>query len=292
MQRLVILALFLLILLAGIIVGRVLLNQGNNPGTAGNGANNAAPASLPSVQITPNPEAEINQPITAYGTVVFEPGSEKRLSVGFKSRVVTLDAVMGLRVYPDQPLLSVQASPAELLNLAQAETAVKTAEAQLQQVKENLATQSATQQSLVAAQGALNTAQLKLKSMQDLGIGSTVTLRAAEDSLVGDLPIAPGQIIPAGTMLIGLLPENKILVKLSVSPSDARQLKPGQSAMISVTSQGSALNVPGIISTISSQADPATGFLRVYVKPDKPNGLLIGQYVSCELYPAGATSQP
>ena len=90
-------------------------------------------------------------------------------------------------------------------------------------------------------------------------------------------------------MLVGLLPENKILVKLSVSPSDARQLMPGQSAQISVISQGAALSVPGTISMVSGQVDPVSGFVTVYVAPGKSDGLVIGQYVSCELQTASST---
>ena len=133
MKRFVSFLLILFVLIAGIAIGFSLSKWGNNSGGGDDDEGGGAGSSggVASVQTVPIRAGEIAQSVTVYGTVVSEPGSEKSLSVGFESRVVGEDAVIGLRVYPGQPLLSVQASPAELLNLAQAKNEAKTADAQL-----------------------------------------------------------------------------------------------------------------------------------------------------------------
>ncbi len=286
MKRFISFMMIVLVLVVGIAIGFALAKWGT-PSSGGNAGGVAS--GVTTVLTTPIRQGKIAQSITVYGAVVANPVLEKSLSVAFESRVVRVFVVKGQRVLANQPLLRIQASPAERLKLAEAKNHLKIATMQLRLAKAELKLRLTTQADLIAARDALITASLRLAAMQRLGIGTLVTLRAPEEAVVVDTPVVPGKLEPLGTVLINLLPVNKIRVELWVPPTNVRQLRPGQNVDIAVAIQGAEIQQRGTVSMITGQVNPVSGLVSVYVTPNKPGGLVIGQYASGKLHIASST---
>ncbi len=286
MKRFISFIMIVLVLAAGIAIGFALAKWGS-PSNGGNAR--SASSGVTAVQTTPIRPGTISQSITVYGAVAANPALEKSLSVAFESRVVNVFVVKGQKVVPNQPLLQIQASPAERLKLAEAKNHLKIATMQLRLAKTELKLQLATQADLIAARDAQITASLRLASLQGLGIGKRVTLRASAEAVVVNMPAVPGKLEPLGTVLIDLLPLNKMRVALRVPPTNLAQLQLGQIVKITVSARGHELHEWGKISLITGRIDPVSGLVSVYVTPSKPGGLVIGQYASGRLHIASST---
>ncbi len=286
MKRFISFIMIVLVLAAGIAIGFALAKWGT-PSSGGNAGSSAS--GVTSVQTTPVRLGKIAQSITVYGTVAANPALEKSLSVAFESRVVKVFVVKGQKVLPNQRLLQIQASPAERLKLAEAKNHLKIATMQLRLAKAELKLQLATQADLIAARDAQITASLRLASLQGLGVGKRVTLRAPDEAVVVNTPAVPGKLEPLGAVLINLLPINKMRVALRVPPTNLAQLRLGQIVKITVSAQGHELHESGKISLITGRIDPISGLVSVYVTPSKPGGLVIGQYASGRLRIASST---
>ena len=286
MKRFISFIMIVLVLAAGIAIGFALAKWGS-PSNGGNARN--ASSGVTAVQTTPIRLGTISQSITVYGAVAANPALEKSISVAFESRVVKVFVVKGQKILPNQPLLQIQASPAERLKLAEAKNHLKIATMQLRLAKAEIKLQLATQANLIAARDALITASLRLASLQRLGVGKLVTLRAPEEAVVANLPAVPGKLEPLGTVLIDLLPLNKMRVELRVPPTNLAQLQLGQIVKITVSARGHELHEWGKIGLITGRIDPVSGLVSVYVTPSKPGGLVIGQYASGRLHIASST---
>ena len=285
MKRFISFMTMVLVLAAGIAIGFALAKWG---APASGSSSGVATTAVTSVQTTPIRQGKIAQSITVYGAVAANPVLEKSLAVAFESRVVKVYVVRGQRVLANQPLLEIRAGPAERLKLAEAENQVKIATAQLQLTQAKLKLQLATQADLIAARNTLTTASLRLASMERLGIGTLVTLRAPEEAVVVDTPAVTGKLEPRGTVLIDLLPVDKIRVELWVPPTNVRQLRRGQNVDIALAIHGAEVHERGTISMITDQVNPVSGLVSVYVTPSKPGALVIGQFASGKLHTASS----
>src|SRR5207249_2578152 len=87
----------------------------------------------------------IIETITAYGSVVAQPGDVRILSVPLESRVRKIRVTAGQQVSPDTPVIDVEPSPTELAALAEAKTTLSLAERDLKQVKQRTADRATTQ---------------------------------------------------------------------------------------------------------------------------------------------------
>ncbi len=279
MKRLVSFMVTVLILVLAMALGYALAKWGGPPrGEAGRSGSIASAVST--VETVPIRWGKIFQSSTAYGTVVANPRLEQSLSVAFASRVLKLYVVRGQRVRPHQPLLRIQASPAERLKLAEAKNLLHLAAVQLRLTEAKRRLEFATESDVVTARNALVAASLRLAALRRLGIGPPMIVRAPEEAIVLATPAVPGRLEPRGAVLLDVLPMHATQVKLSVLPLEARQLRLGQKVDISVAAPGGAIRQPGTISLIASRVDPDSGFVAVYVTPAKPQLLLIGQYAS------------
>lgn len=286
MKRFISSMMIVVVLAVGIAIGFALAKWGAPP--SGGRAESSA-SGVASVQTAPIRLGKIEQSITVYGAVAANPAWEKSLAVAFESRVVKVLVVKGQKVRPNQPLLQIQAGPAERLKLAEAKNHLKIATMQLRLVKTKLKLQLATQAEFIAARDAQTTASLRLASLQALGIGKLVTLRASAAAVVVNTPAEPGKLEPVGAVLINLLPLGKMWVTLQVPPSNLAQLRLGQAVTIMVSAQGHQLQQSGTIALISGRVDPISGLVSVYVTPSKPDRLVIGQYASGRLHIASST---
>ncbi len=272
-----------LALAAGIAIGYALARWGKpSRGGASDGGTKHSSA-VASVQTVSIRLGKITRAVGVYGKVTANRGLEKSVSVAFESRVLKVFVIENQRVKAGQPLLQIQASPAERLKLAEAANEVQITQAQLRLTQSKFHLQLATRADLATARHALAIASLKLAQLRRLGVGTVMTLRAPETATVAEVAAIPGALEPRGTPLVNLLSQSAIMVVLKVLPPEVRHLRVGQNLTLSIATQDAAIHEIGTIRMIAGRVDPHSGFVNVYVTPRQAANLLIGDYASSRI---------
>ncbi|MEI7954842.1 MAG: efflux RND transporter periplasmic adaptor subunit [Verrucomicrobiota bacterium] len=220
--------------------------------------------------------------LTAYGTVVAQPGELVGVSVQYESKVMRLLVSAGEPVKEGQPLIEVEPSPDTKLQLAQATSAAESARSQLEQMERRFEMKLAVNQDLQQARQTARDAAAKLSSLIARGAGERTTLKAELSGLLASIDVRIGQIVPAGAPLLALVPARKIEVLLGVEPENAGRLHEGQSVRLHAVNQD-ALEGTGGIRLVTRRVNPQTRLVDTFVTvpPDIP--LLLDGYVCGEI---------
>ena len=104
------------------------------------------------VRITPLKESRIEESATLYGSIDPVPQQVKTYSVPFESRVKQIKVTLGQTVHKGDVLLEIEPSLAELLELNQARSEVKSTQDVLKKLNEKLELKLATRQEVIEAQ--------------------------------------------------------------------------------------------------------------------------------------------
>lgn len=121
------------------------------------------------VETTKIVRKDIAEKITAYGSVVAQPGKLQTISLSYEARVNHVLVAPGQLIKKDDPLLEIAASPATQLLVNQVRSTAELADKELQQTKERFKLKLATNQELNAAQKAATDAELQLASFKKEG---------------------------------------------------------------------------------------------------------------------------
>lgn len=227
-------------------------------------------------------KASIAATVTAYGTVVAQPGELEGVSVQYESKVVRLLVSAGEPVKDEQPLIEIEPSPDTKLQLAQAESAAETTQLQLEQTQRRFDMKLAVNQDLQQAQQEARDAAATLTSLKARGAGERTILKADLTGLLASIDVRIGQIVPAGGPLLSLVPSKQIEILLGVEPADAGRLHEGQKVRISSVNQG-GVEGEGGIRLVTQRVNPETRLVDTFVNvpPDVP--LLLDGYVRGEI---------
>jgi membrane fusion protein (multidrug efflux system) len=228
-------------------------------------------------------QGTIQQELTAYGTVISQPGEMRVVSVPFESRVVQVSAVAGQPVSSGAPLVRVEASPDTTLQWQEANQGVAAASRQLQQVEQRYDQRLATKQERLQAQQDLQSAQVKRANLEKRGVASPQNLVAKQAGIVSKVDVQEGQIVPAGGALVELAVENRIEVKLGIEPEDVAYLKVDQPVSLSAVDRGHAAAITGKVRLVTGQVNPDTRLVDVFVALPPDAGLMLNQYVRGQL---------
>jgi RND family efflux transporter MFP subunit len=209
--------------------------------------------------------ANIAQAITAYGTIVAQPGNVRVLSMPFELRVAKVLVTAGEQVAAGDDVISIEPSPDTIQALQETRATAIAAEKELTQTEQRFKDQLATNAELLTAQEATEVAKLKLKSLTDRGAEKAQMLKAGATGVVNKTNIQEGQIVPAGGPLIEIASGNRIEAAVGVEPDDAAKLKVGQDAKLSAVGRTSASVVAGKIRLIAQRVDSATRLVSVIV---------------------------
>jgi RND family efflux transporter MFP subunit len=223
--------------------------------------------------------APITQTIVAYGTVVAEPGDVRVLSVPFESRVGRVLVTAGEHVAAGSKIVRLEASPDALVSLQDAKNVAAGAEQDLQRAKQRFADHLITMTELSQAQGAFDSAQLKLKSLIERGVGTPQTLRASAPGIVSKVDVQEGQIVPPGGGLVELASGDRIEVSLGVEPSDVPALKVGEKVELSAVGASAGGPIEGTVRLIGQRVDPSTRLATVLVALPRAEHLMLDTYV-------------
>ena len=235
-------------------------------------------ATVQTVKLT---KGTIAETVTAYGTVVAQPGELEGVSVQYESKVVRLLVSAGEPVKDDQALIEIEPSPDTKLQLAQAESAAETTQLQFEQTQRRFEMKLAVNQDLQQARQEARDAAATLASLKARGAGDRTILKADLTGLLASIDVRIGQIVPAGGPLLSLVPSKQIEIMLGVEPATAGRLHEGQKVHISSVNQA-GVEGEGGIRLVTRRVSPETRLVDTFVSvpPDVP--LLLDGYVRGE----------
>ena len=231
------------------------------------------------VEVTPIKKETIMETISAYGTVAPEPGAVETVSVPFESRIRQIPVSEGQRISKGDMLLEIVPSPAAKLKMEQAQKAYTSAQQKLRKVKERVDLKLATKGELLAAEEAFQQDGLQLKSLKQRGIGREKQIRSKSSGIVYKVHVEQGSVMPAGSPLVEIVPQDHIEVHLGVEQEDADRLKEGQPVLLSLVNVSPSPEVSGHIRTISRSVNPVTRLVNIFVSLASADGFILGGYV-------------
>ncbi len=239
----------------------------------------------PVAQVTLAPIARkaIADTVTAFGSVITQPGKNHAVSVAYETRVQHVLVAPGESVTAGQSLVAIDPSAQTKLQLAEARNAAKAAEQELQQSQQKFNLKLATNQDLGAAKKAAETAQLQLQTLEKQGAAGGQQVKSDLAGVVAKVDVQDGQVVPAGSPLVELVQQNEIEVKLGVEPEDAQHVQTGQPVTLYQVHLAGAQPITGQVRLITRRVDPDTRLIDVYVTLPNDKSLLLDSYFRGEL---------
>jgi membrane fusion protein, multidrug efflux system len=231
------------------------------------------------VQVTPIKKETIMETVTAYGTVAPEPGAVETVSVPFESWIHRISVSEGQKISKDDILLEIDSSPDAKLQMEQAKRAYTSAEQKLRKIQERVDLKLATRGELLTAEEIFQQAGLRLKSLEQRGIGREKQIRSKGSGIIYKVYVEQDSVMPGGAPLLEIVPQDRIEVHLGVEQDNVDRLRPGQSVLLSLVNISQSPEVSGHIRTISQSVNPVTRLVNIFVSLTSPDGFFLGGYV-------------
>jgi membrane fusion protein (multidrug efflux system) len=269
----------LVVLGVGAGVGRWTAREAAAPPSPADKTAPEASGPVAEVKTVPLKRGEIKAVQVTYGTVIAAPSDTHTFSVPYESRVKAILVAAGQVIQTDTPLIEVEPSPDTLLQLNQARNDRDAARKALQLVQQRLELKLATRQDQLQAQQQLEAADLRAHSLEARGVERSQILRAAASSVVSEISVQPGQIVPAGGPLLNTIGENQIVVRLGIENEDAGRVRGDQAVELRSVNAPGTRTVPGTIRFIASRVNPQTRLVDVFVAPDPVAHFVLNEYV-------------
>lgn len=246
------------------------------------GAEEEAVDPVAAVKVQPLERGRVEQTITAYGSVVAEPGKTAGLSVPFECTVLRTFVVPGQRIKANDTVAEVSASAATELQVEQAASALKTAESDLKQTKQRYDLKLATNQELNQAERAAEDARLQLENLKSNGAAGHTAVKSPVDGVIATLAAQTGQTIAATGTLAEIVSGDAIEVRLNVEPDDLDALRAGTEVKLLPVNQPRTAEVTGTVRLLTDSVNPTSRLVDVFVSLPKESGFLLGGYVQAE----------
>ncbi|HET9388751.1 MAG TPA: efflux RND transporter periplasmic adaptor subunit [Steroidobacteraceae bacterium] len=247
---------------------------------------------IATVEVQGATEHPVAHTLTAYGTVEFVPAHTRALTVQVESQVAERFVLPGTVVKQGQPLLRLIPSASSRLDVDKAARDASVAVADAQRVQRLHAQGLATDSELRAARAAADTA-VALRDSLVARIGAAqpddssangaaahrgITLTAPISGVVDSLTAQPGDVMPAGTLLLRVDDPNAIYVRLGVEPDEAALVHAGQAVTLwELFPHAAGHN--GNVAEIDARVDQQTRLSMAVVHPDPDSGLIPGSSV-------------
>lgn len=235
------------------------------------------------VQVARVASQQMEETLTAYGSVVAALGETRVVSEPFEARVLKVLVRPGQTIASGDPLIDVEPSPNTMLQLDTARDTLDTAQAELKLVQERLKLKLATQTELVQAEQKVQAAQLQLANLQKRGIDGAKTISAKGEGLVSSVSVQEGQIVAAGAPLLATIGQNQIHVQLGIEAEDLANIHPGQAVRLLPVNAPESQAVEGKVHLITREVNPQTRLVDVFVLPPPAARLLLRGFVEGQI---------
>jgi membrane fusion protein (multidrug efflux system) len=249
----------------------------------GVGKEGKAAGPIAQVQVAKVERKTITEKVTAYGSVVAQPGKTHSISVAFETRVRHILVAPGQFVQENDPLTEIELSPAAQVQFQQAKNAAEAARKELKQTQERFNLKLATNQDLSAAEKTARDAEVQLATLQRAGAGGDNRIHSDIAGVIAKMNVQNGQIVAAGSPLVEIVAEHEIEVKLGLEPEDLSAAQDGASIIIFPINDPTAAKVEGSIRLVTRRVDSATRLVDVYVTLPEGTKLLLDSYVRGEI---------
>jgi len=226
---------------------------------------------------------KISETLTAYGIVRPITSKIHSYTLSYACRIINIMVNKGQAVRPGDALLEISASPDELLKLKQAKAEYSTALTEERLVKKRFNLKLATRSELLVAQSHLQQTMQRLKNFKARGIGANKKIYAGDEGVVYSVESRIGGLIPAGSALLSLIPQNQIKVIFGVEPEDIGLLIEGQKVALKTLHARDGEDIDGHIQMITHQVDPSTRLVTVIASPGVVKGLLLNDFVEVRI---------
>ncbi|WP_240160825.1 efflux RND transporter periplasmic adaptor subunit [Burkholderia sp. Ax-1719] len=204
----------------------------------------------------------VSQRIVAYGVVAAAGANAATVSLPYVARVTRVLVQPGQRVARGAPLFVVQADPAAVIALTQAQSAATLARGELTRTQALYRDNLATQSQLAAAQKALDDAMQAIAAQSASGIAAGAkTITAPAAGVVAQVSAAPGDQVQAGAALAQLVGADAgdaktPNVSLGVEAADAALIHPGDRVVLhALAASQQAMQAPGRIAMVGASID-------------------------------------
>ncbi|HKC51319.1 MAG TPA: efflux RND transporter periplasmic adaptor subunit [Myxococcota bacterium] len=236
----------------------------------GSGSSEPDPQPTAPVETTEVSVGAIEETITAFGTVEFDPDRTRVVPFARAGQLVRVAVVAGQPVSKGDLLVEIGATPPASLDARRARIDLEFAERELARMQRLLASQLATNADLDAA--AKNVAASRA-ALESLGGGSVPhgELRATEDSVVVEVMATPGSLVQAGQAALTIAPAGAVVARVGFEPEDMPHL--GESAEVRLEPLfGDDRSQPahGRISHLHQGVNPATQLVELLLRVDQP----------------------
>jgi membrane fusion protein, multidrug efflux system len=241
------------------------------------------PEPIAQVQTVALQSSEIQETLTAYGTVLPWPDKLQTVSVPYTSRIEKILVNEGQSFQKGDELLLLRPADDATLQLQQAKVELKAAQHEQHLVQERLNLKLATQMELATAKLRTEQAKVMIANLAERGVNRNHQLKADHAGIVHLLSVQQNQIVPAGSPILQWVDKNQWVVRVGVEPEDKERLQLNQEVRLIPTNKPNSLAIKGRIATISNQVDPITRLLNVFVKPELNQSLLINDYIEAKI---------
>jgi len=236
------------------------------------------------VRTTPLWQGTMEETVEAYGRVIPLPGHVQLRNVLYEAIVRKILVVEGEAVSLGKPLIEMAPSPTTQLQLDQARLEHEAAKKKVRLVRQRMDFKLATQRELVDAQQVRDLAQGRMQTLLSKGIDGPTILKATSKGVVWKIRVQPGEIVPAGTVMLAMVPQGQEGVIVGVEPENIGHIRLGQKVGIKHVNATSNPAIPGKISLVTQQINPNTRLIDVLVQPDSVrHDLLLNDYVTARI---------
>lgn len=222
--------------------------------------------------------APVSETVTLYGTVEGGKNTRDVIFAPIEARVVGISSAPGDTVAKGQPIMTLAPGPDMAVTIAKAKSDAAAADAAYARAvrlkKDGLAGDADVEAAKAAKESADALAASLTKRQGELN------LRAPSAGYLDSIPVSPGDLVSAGTTLATILHrQGTMRLHFGAPPDVAKRLSLGDMVPLRT---GAAARGKATITTVSPQADPATGMVAVYASPPDTQALTPGEGVAGE----------
>ena len=195
--------------------------------------------------------------IVTHGSAAPVATATETLSVQQSGQVAAILVRPGALVHAGDNLIQFTTSPTVISTYQQALAALELARTQQTHIAQMAEHQLATLDQVAQAEAAVKTAEATLDAIRRDGADrANIVVKAPFDGLIASIAVAQGDRVAPGVTLLTIARSNGLIVTVGVEPRDRQQVKIGQSAELESLLSGDKLQ--GRVIRLGSMLNPQT----------------------------------
>lgn len=227
-------------------------------------------------------ERMLEETITAYGQVEFNPAGVRALSATFEAEVGQVHASVGEAVVTGQPIATLTASPTTRLELDRLAREARVATAEHERLQRLRVDGLASDSEVASAGAAAATAVESSENLQRLTEGGTVTLKAPAAGVIDSLSVSPGALVGVGGSVARIGSTRLLNARLGIEVEDAQRIPPHAAIRLTGLHEAGAV-VESRVASIDRRVEPGTRLAAVIVSLPPGSPLLPGEALRSDI---------